>query len=210
MIFIDIIENKNLYTVRYLKDNTKEIKSGEIDILEDRENQNFLYKLFSAVTNEEVYMWDIPSAKKLYKIGSLLNKNLPIEEIFLVEPYEKQIRDLKKFDVFEHIKLEEVEPEMDKLIYMNNLASLDTKELYESYVALEAQDLIVKYLENFNSKKDSGEAMINNIYNSMKYYYNEVQNSSFKNENRITYNLLSIMNEEDLDEEDLDLAKIPF
>lgn len=210
MIFIDIIENENLYTVRYLKDNTKEIKAGEIDLLEDIENQNFLYKLFSAVTNEEVYMWNIESAKKLYKVGDLLNKNLPIEEIFLVEPYEKQIRDLKKFDIFEHIDLEEVMPEEDKLIYMNNLLSLDTKELYGSYIAIEAQDLIVKYLESFNNKKDSGEAMINNIYNTMKYYYSEVHNSSFKNENRITYSLLSIMNEEGLNEEEPDLLEIPF
>lgn len=210
MLFVDIINDENLYTVRYLTNNSEEIKSGVIDIDKDIKEQEFFYKLFLETTNEEVYMWNVESAKKLNKIGSLSGKDFQIDEIFLVESLENQIKKLNEIEMLNDVKTKEIPSGLDILLHMKEVVGIDTKMLFEAYKALEAGKFVADYLEKFNNSAENASEMVNGIYNSMIYYYNELHNSSLYKENRITYKMLSLLNEQDNDEDNLEAVEIPF
>lgn len=210
MLFIDIRNDENLYTVRYLTGSNKEIKSGVIDIDKDIKEQEFFYKLFLETTNEEVYMWNVESAKKLNKIGSLSEKDFQIDEIFLVESLENQIKKLNEIEMLNDVKTKEIPSGLDILLHMKEVVGIDTKMLFEAYKALEAGKFVADYLEKFNNSAENASEMVNGIYNSMIYYYNELHNSSLYKENRITYKMLSLLNEQDNDEDNLEAVEIPF
>ena len=210
MLFIDIRNDENLYTVRYLTGSNKEIKSGVIDIDKDIKEQEFFYKLFLETTNEEVYMWNVESAKKLNKIGSLSEKDFQIDEIFLVESLENQIKKLNEIEMLNDVKTKEIPSGLDILLHMKEVVDIDTKMLFEAYKALEAGKFVADYLEKFNNSAENASEMVNGIYNSMIYYYNELHNSSLYKENRITYKMLSLLNEQDNDEDNLEAVEIPF
>ena len=209
MLFIDIKNEENLYNVRYLTDKNDEIKSGTININNDMKEQEFFCKLFLEVINEDIYMWNIESAKKLNKIGSLSDKDFPIEDIYLVEPLEKQINDLNKIELFKDIKSKELELGLDLLVHMKEVVNTDTKALFEAHKALEACGFINEYLERFADNPKNAKQMVDGIYNSMHYYYNEFYSSSLQKENRVTYRLLSIMNQE-YENADLEAVELPF
>ena len=210
MLFVDIRNDENLYTVRYLTGSNEEIKSGVIDIDKDIKEQEFFYKLFLETTNEEVYMWNVESAKKLNKIGSLSEKDFQIDEIFLVESLENQIKKLNEIEMLNDVKTKEIPSGLDILLHMKEVVSIDTKMLFEAYKALEAGKFVADYLEKFNNSAENASEMVNGIYNSMIYYYNELHNSSLYKENRITYKMLSLLNEQDNDEDNLEAVEIPF
>lgn len=210
MLFVDIRNDENLYTVRYLTGSNKEIKSGVIDIDKDIKEQEFFYKLFLETTNEEVYMWNVESAKKLNKIGSLSEKDFQIDEIFLVESLENQIKKLNEIEMLNDVKTKEIPSGLDILLHMKEVVGIDTKMLFEAYKALEAGKFVADYLEKFNNSAENASEMVNGIYNSMIYYYNELHNSSLYKENRITYKMLSLLNEQDNDEDNLEAVEIPF
>ena len=210
MLFIDIRNDENLYTVRYLTGSNKEIESGVIDIDKDIKEQEFFYKLFLETTNDEVYMWNVESAKKLNKIGSLSEKDFQIDEIFLVESLENQIKKLNEIEMLNDVKTKEIPSGLDILLHMKEVVGIDTKMLFEAYKALEAGKFVADYLEKFNNSAENASEMVNGIYNSMIYYYNELHNSSLYKENRITYKMLSLLNEQDNDEDNLEAVEIPF
>lgn len=210
MLFVDIMNDENLYTVRYLTGSNEEIKSGIIDIDKDIKEQEFFYKLFLETTNEEVYMWNVESAKKLNKIGSLSEKDFQIDEIFLVESLENQIKKLNEIEMLNDVKTKEIPSGLDILLHMKEVVGIDTKMLFEGYKALEAGRFVADYLEKFNNSAENASEMVNGIYNSMIYYYNELHNSSLYKENRITYKMLSLLNEQDNDEDNLEAVEIPF
>lgn len=210
MLFIDIRNDENLYTVRYLTGSNKEIESGVIDIDKDIKEQEFFYKLFLETTNDEVYMWNVESAKKLNKIGSLSEKDFQIDEIFLVESLENQIKKLNEIEMLNDVKTKEIPSGLDILLHMKEVVDIDTKMLFEAYKALEAGKFVADYLEKFNNSAENASEMVNGIYNSMIYYYNELHNSSLYKENRITYKMLSLLNEQDNDEDNLEAVEIPF
>lgn len=210
MLFVDIMNDENLYTVRYLTSSNEEIKSGVIDIDKDIKEQEFFYKLFLETTNEEVYMWNVESAKKLNKIGSLSEKDFQIDEIFLVESLENQIKKLNEIEMLNDVKTKEIPSGLDILLHMKEVVGIDTKMLFEAYKALEAGRFVADYLEKFNNSAENASEMVNGIYNSMIYYYNELHNSSLYKENRITYKMLSLLNEQDNDEDNLEAVEIPF
>ena len=93
---------------------------------------------------------------------------------------------------------------------MKEVVGIDTKMLFEAYKALEAGKFVADYLEKFNNSAENASEMVNGIYNSMIYYYNELHNSSLYKENRITYKMLSLLNEQDNDEDNLEAVEIPF
>lgn len=210
MLFVDIMNDENLYTVRYLTGSNEEIKSGVIDIDKDIKEQEFFYKLFLETTNEEIYMWNVESAKKLNKIGSLSEKDFQIDEIFLVESLENQIKKLNEIEMLNDVKTKEIPSGLDILLHMKEVVGIDTKMLFEGYKALEAGRFVADYLEKFNNSAENASEMVNGIYNSMIYYYNELHNSSLYKENRITYKMLSLLNEQDNDEDNLEAVEIPF
>ena len=171
MLFVDIEKQENLYSVKYLTEKSYNVESGIIDIDKNIKEQEFYLKLFLEVANEKVYMWNIETAKDLNKIGSLSEKDFQIEEVFLVESLEKQIEELREVEALKAIKINQILSGLDRLFHMREIATMDTKVLFEAYKALDAKRFVDSYLEKFNGNPENASKMVAGIHNSMVYYY---------------------------------------
>lgn len=175
--------------------------------------QDFYYKLFTVTANEEVYMWNIHSAKRLNKIGSISPKDFQIDKIFLIEPVTESVNNFKdRLNILNDTR-EEYKHQCNKelLLYMQKIVNDESiKEFYEMEKALAVKEGVEDYIQAFDKDFESGKTMIGNISNLVKYYYDSVCNSSYFNDSSVSYKLLNMIVKAHEERENLAPDEVPF